>query len=216
MNIAEVKRLYEIEFWTLRRIAEHFQTNHHMIKRKLEAAGVVLDSRCRRFGRPITNERKAQIGNQSRGRKAWNKGIRTNEKTVRRMMKSRMRTNIDLDVYSNLDKLQFLVRLTSKHYQYLGSDETRKAFLDKFYFDTQFNFLYDQWQSTGENKWYIPSLDHKISKFNGAIWDIDNLQFLTWFENRAKAEMNQDEWEKFKIDTHTTSDLFLMPSKLEN
>lgn len=32
--------------------------------------------------------------------------------------------------------------------------------------------------------------------------------FLTWFENRAKAEMNQDEWDYFKINTNTKSELF--------
>ena len=46
------------------------------------------------------------------------------------------------------------------------------------------------------------------SKFNGENWNLNNLQFLTWFENRAKAEMNQDEWEEFKRNTNTRSDLF--------
>jgi len=120
-----------------------------------------------------------------------------------------MRTEIDLGIYKDLYKLQFLIKITSKHRKHIAfNDDARKAFLDKFYFDTQFNKIYDRWQESGENKWYIPSLDHKVSKFNGENWGLDNLQFLTWFENRAKAEMNQDEWDLFKIETNTKSDLF--------
>ena len=120
-----------------------------------------------------------------------------------------MRSLIDLDIYPDLYRLQFLFRITSRHFKHLGyCDGVRKEFLDKFYFDEQFNRLYDRWQESGENKWYYPSIDHISSKFNGENWNLDNLQFLTWFENRAKAEMNQDEWEKFKVNTNTKSDLF--------
>ena len=28
--------------------------------------------------------------------------------------------------------------------------------------------------------------------------DVDNLQFLTWFENRAKNNLSQEEWNKIK------------------
>jgi len=28
---------------------------------------------------------------------------------------------------------------------------------------------------------------------------IDNLQFLTWFENRAKCDMSQEDWNKVKL-----------------
>ena len=46
-----------------------------------------------------------------------------------------------------------------------------------------------------------------ISK--GGTYDIENLQVLTWFENRAKCDMNQEEWEKFKKETNTTSAYFV-------
>ena len=41
------------------------------------------------------------------------------------------------------------------------------------------------------------------------LCDLDNIQFLTWFENRAKAEMSQQEWDIFKKKTNTKSDLFI-------
>jgi hypothetical protein len=44
---------------------------------------------------------------------------------------------------------------------------------------------------------------------NGGGWSLDNLCFLTWFENRAKADMSADEWAAFRRQTNTTSDLFI-------
>ena len=209
MQVSEVCNLYKVERWTLRRIAEKFGTNHHRIKRILAGEGIEITNE-RRIREPMPEAQRALIGNATRGRKAWNKGVRANEQQIRKYIKARMRTKIDLDLYEDLNKLQLLIRLTSKHFKHLGvNDEVRKAFLDKFYFDEAFNKIYDKWQLTGENKWYFPSLDHKVSKFNGENWELDNLQFLTWFENRAKAEMNQDEWDKFKSETNTKSDLFI-------
>lgn len=209
MTLIEVCHLYQVEKWTLRRIADNFKTDHHRIKRILIAGGVVITNE-NRLRAPLTDEHKKKIGEKSRGRKAWNKGMRADELTIRRLIKSRMRTLIDLDIYPDLYRLQFLIRITSRHLKHLWyCDGVRKAFLDKFYFDEQFNRLYDRWQESGENKWYYPSIDHISSKFNGENWNLDNLQFLTWFENRAKAEMNQDEWEKFKVNTNTKSDLFI-------
>jgi len=209
MKIGEVTKLYEVELWTLRRIADHFGTNHHRIKNMLIANGVQITNQ-KRFAKPFSEERKKAVGDKSRGRIAWNKGERTNESSVRKMMKGRMRTKIDLDAYPDLYKLQFLVKLTSRHFQYLGcTDEKRKAFLDKFYFDPAFNTLYDKWQESGEDKWLYPSIDHMVSKNNGGTFELSNLQFITWFENRAKADMNHDEWEEFKKATNTKSDLFV-------
>lgn len=208
METKEVKRLYVNEMWTLRRVAKHFGTNHHRVKRMLVALGVEITNE-HRFREPMPVGRRAEIGRRSMGHKAWNKGIAANEGQIRRMMKARMRTSIDLDAYPDLNRLQLLVRLTSKHFKHFGMDADRKAFLDRFYFDAQFNRIYDKWEESGKNKWLIPSLDHKVSKCNGGSWELDNLQFLTWFENRAKAEMNQDEWESFKQSTQTKSDLFV-------
>ena len=209
MTVVEVCRLYQVERWTLRRIADEFGTDHHRVKRMLIAAGVEITN-SGRIRAPMPGERRKRIGDATRGRKPWNKGDRANEQEIRKYIKARMRTQIDLDAYPVLAKLQFLIRITSRHHKHLGaSDAVRKAFLDKFYFDERFNRIYDKWRDTGENKWYYPSLDHKVSKFNGENWDLENLQFLTWFENRAKAEMNQSEWEEFKRQTCTKSALFI-------
>jgi len=38
-----------------------------------------------------------------------------------------------------------------------------------------------------------------LSAYNGGCNMIDNLQFLTWFENRAKCDMSQEDWNKVKL-----------------
>ena len=43
-----------------------------------------------------------------------------------------------------------------------------------------------------------PSLDHIIPISQGGKSCFDNFQILTWFENRCKNDMTQEEWDKIK------------------
>lgn len=43
-----------------------------------------------------------------------------------------------------------------------------------------------------------PSIDHIIPKAKGRTNAIENLQFLTWFENRCKNDMSQENWNNLK------------------
>lgn len=90
-----------------------------------------------------------------------------------------------------------------------------KNMIQYFYNDNQFNKIYKFWKENTYFKgdtfydWAKPSIDHIIPKSKGGTDEIDNLQFLTVFENLAKRDMTQVEWEKFKKQTHTTSDYFI-------
>jgi hypothetical protein len=90
-------------------------------------------------------------------------------------------------------------------------------FINKFYYDKQFNLLYKIW-NTDEYKanknntyynWHKPSIDHIIPKSKGGKEDISNYQFLTVFENLCKRDMTMNEWEQFLKETDTQSDLFI-------
>lgn len=41
-------------------------------------------------------------------------------------------------------------------------------------------------------------IDHIIPKAKGGTNSLDNLQFLSWFENRCKNDMSQEEWKVLK------------------
>ena len=83
-----------------------------------------------------------------------------------------------------------------------------------FYNDIQFNKVYEFWQNhKKEEKTFYdlakPSLDHIIPKSRGGSNKKENLQFLTVFENLAKRDMTQEEWNNFKEKTKTSSQYFI-------
>jgi len=43
-----------------------------------------------------------------------------------------------------------------------------------------------------------PSLDHIVPKSKGGSLFVDNLQFISWLENRAKMNIDQDAWNLIK------------------
>lgn len=89
-----------------------------------------------------------------------------------------------------------------------------KQLVEYFWADKQFNVLYNTWQEKGKNintfyDWWRPSLDHIIPKSRGGLNTLNNFQFLTYYENHNKLDMTWEEWQQFKLDTHTTSELFI-------
>lgn len=89
-----------------------------------------------------------------------------------------------------------------------------ESFIERFYFDEQFNSIYNNWISNKQldetfYDWRKPSVDHIVPLSRGGSHDIDNLQFLTVYENLNKRDMTEEEWENFKRNTHTSSDLFI-------
>jgi len=204
----EVVRLYTKERFTLRMVAEKLGTNHHTIKRILIRNNVAITRQNRL--RIFTQEHKDKISKACKGRVGWASGKTLPESFCRANMKGRMGTKIDLDQYADYEKLKLLSGILSRHKKHLcQNDAMRKAFLDKFYFDPAFNAIYDLWISSGKNKWYYPSIDHIEPKSNGGNFALDNLRFITWFENRAKADMTFADWNTFKEKTGTCSRLFI-------
>jgi hypothetical protein len=209
MDENEVVRLYVEQGYTLRMIADELGTNHHMVRRVLTRHGVTITQQGRKR-KPFTNEHRRKISEASKGRPSWSAGKVLPESFRRANMRGKLGTSIDLSKYADYARLSFLTRFLSKRREFIGfNDSVREPFLDKFYFDEQFNRIYDAWIASGQSKWWRPTLDHKHSQSNGGNWELENLQFLTWFENRAKAEMNDDEWLSFCVATNTQSDLFI-------
>lgn len=121
--------------------------------------------------------------------------------------------------YENWDKFSFLhqslMRTSGIKINELNNKNEYKRFFEYFWHNKQFNSLYNLWIKKKNDEhntfydWWKPSLDHKIPKSRGGTNSLDNFQFLTYYENHNKLDMTWDEWQQFKYNTGTTSDLYL-------
>ena len=91
--------------------------------------------------------------------------------------------------------------------------EEYKKYIEYFYNQKEFNILYNNWNRNKiTNTFYDlakPSLDHIIPKSKGGTDLLENLQFLSLFENLCKRDMTMNEWYDFMNKTNTKSDLFI-------
>ena len=119
-----------------------------------------------------------------------------------------------LDSFDDFDKFLFIhrtIRTAIGNFSSLEKDKY-KELINYFYNQKQFNDIYKFWLSQEKTNtfydWAKPSIDHIIPKTKGGTNDLNNLQYLTVYENLNKRDMTMKEWEQFKKETHTTSDYF--------
>lgn len=211
MDIDKIKQMYVKDQMSLREIASMLESNHKLIGRILKREGIEIKKRNKL--RVFTDEHRRKISEATKGRVGAWLGKKMPEEANRKNMVAKLsRPSVTLEIlnkYEDFERLKFLNGAIARHRKEFQSDEKYISYLDKFYYDKTFNTLYDNWINSGKNKWYVPSIDHINPKSKGGLCDLDNIQFLTWFENRAKAEMSQQEWDIFKKKTNTKSDLFI-------
>ena len=83
--------------------------------------------------------------------------------------------------------------------QELYTEQWLKGFMNKFYYDDQFNKYYNDWLNIENRAEYAkPSIDHIIPLIKGGTWDLSNLRIVPWCVNRAKYNFMPDEWEDKK------------------
>jgi hypothetical protein len=149
-----------------------------------------------------SKQHRENISKACKGRVSWSKGKKMPIESLYKNMISHLKYNVTMEwltQFKDIEKLKFLNRSISRGRDKKGfNDSVYIQFIEKFYNDPQFNYLYDKWKTTN-NKWMRPSLDHINAKCKGGDCLIENLQFLTWFENRTKMDMTQEEWKNVKI-----------------
>jgi hypothetical protein len=166
---------------SMRQIALDFETNHKRISRILKGKNI-----------------------QTRKPKNF-RGVKKFECDTERLYNN-MATHLRFDVsyqwlmqFKDFKKLKLLNDvITDRNGRWEVDTEWYKEYLLKFYSDKQFNSIYHKWCLSGYVKYKKPSIDHIIPKAKGGTNDLENLQFLSWFENRCKNDMTQSEWDILK------------------
>ena len=198
MNDKKIIELYNSGH-TLRHISDIFNSNHHMIKRILIRNGIEITKR--KTLKPYTDEHKQKVGAASKGRRCWSKGLKMTREHNLKNMKAHLKYDVTIEwlsKFEDIEKLKYLNRSLSRRRDCEGfTTEIYIQFIERFYIDRKFNELYHKWIETND-KWIKPSLDHIVAKCNGGSLLIDNLQFISWLENRAKTDINQELWNRMK------------------
>jgi hypothetical protein len=141
---------------------------------------------------------------KERGYKTFSRGkkppIHDNVKReyMRLKFKDEKDCDIDLSLYPDYARLSLLSRRYS-HYRWKWSLKfSRLEFFNYFYFNSQFNSVFDDWIASEHHDLLTPSFDHIVPTSRGGLSSLDNLQCLPIWENRAKYNLTQDEWDLFK------------------
>ena len=114
--------------------------------------------------------------------------------------------------FNDFDKFLFIHRALTNTINLINIDISKyKEYVEFFYSQKQFNKLYSFWKKQERvfYDWAKPSIDHIIPKSKGGTNELNNLQFLTVFENLTKRDMTMKEWEEFKKSTNTYSRYFI-------
>ena len=167
---------------SMRRIALELDTNHNLISRILNGKNI-----------------QTRKPNNLRGIKKFE----CDNERLYNNMATHLRFNVSYEwlmQFKDFNKLKLLNDvITNRGGRWSVDTEWYKEYLLKFYNEKQFNSIYHKWCLSGYEKYKKPSLDHIIPKAKGGTNDIENLQFLSWFENRCKNDMTQTEWNNLKL-----------------
>lgn len=164
---------------SLRSVATKYNTNHHRIKRILTENGVsIRQPKNTRGLRKYETLLQSKYGN----------------------MKNHLRFNVDLDWLMQFD-FEVLKTLneaiTNRDGRWDMTSDEYMRYIEYFYNNAQFLLVYEKYKNN-PCKYTKPSIDHIIPKAKGGTNELNNLQFLSWFENRCKNDMTQVEWNMLK------------------
>jgi len=185
-NEDEVIRLYTIEKISIVNIAKMLQINQKTISKFLKSKNIKIKY-------IFTEEHKEKMRGLNPNKNKDKKGKKLSIAHNYKNMSVHLRYDVDylwLMQFENFEKLKFLNLNVTKDRDFKFDTDIYKNYILKFYYDDNFNNIYDKWIKNDKNKWLRPSLDHIIprSKNNNTdnkLDNIDNLRFLTWFENRC-------------------------------
>ena len=153
----------------------------------------------------MTDKHKKNLSKACKGRQSWNKGLRGvyPKESLYKNMKGHLRFDVFLEwlnQFEDINKLKLLNKcVTVRGNRFVVNTEWYIGYIEKFYNDKKFNLIYKNWIQNNKDKYLMPTIEHKKAKSKGGNNDINNLEFLTWFENRCKDDIDYDVWQGMKM-----------------
>lgn len=194
----EIAAAYEPGVTSLRALADRFGTNHHVVRRALQDAGIPI---VKAKKRPVSAESRRRMSEAKKGfRPAW-LGKPVSRGQLYANMKSHLRFDVSIEwlsQFSDFEKLKMLNMAISHSERFPRETDWYHRYVEHFYYDQQFNYVYLAWIISDKDPWKRPSIDHIHPSSQGGLGDLENLQFLSWFENRCKNHLSQEVWSDLK------------------
>lgn len=198
MKEQEILAKYRLGITSVREVARLSGVSNHRVKRVLLKHGVLpIKSKAK----PFSETHRRNISKACKGRKGWCKGLRMSRLTRLKNLLGHSRFEVSLEWAErfHLDALMcFNMMLTPRSGRWAWTTEQYVAFVERFHDDQQFLSVFRKWVEGGKKKYQKPSIDHIIPKSRGGDDSLENLQILSWFENRAKNDLTAAEWQQIK------------------
>lgn len=185
---------YEPGVTSQRYLAAMFGTSNHVVRRALRDAGVAVVPAKKP---PASLETRKKMSEAKKGvRPPW-----AGKPLSRDRLYGNMQSHLRFDVskewllqFEDFEKLKMLNAAIGHSERFPSETEWYRRYIERFYYDAQFNYVYLAWVVSDKDPWKRPSIDHIHPASQGGLGDLDNLQFLSWFENRCKNHLSQEVW----------------------
>lgn len=196
---------------TLRDLSKKYKIHHVSISALLKRHNIKVRRTGARIGHPVKDSTR-QIFSKIHKNNKYSLGKAQKDTTKLKIIATKWGLDHSkLLCYQNYEKVhQITIWLNSERNIPSFDGAVKLKYLHYFYNDPVFTAIWDRWIISNKEPAYKPSIDHKVPFTKGGSADLDNLQVITWFENRAKGNMTLDEWSSFKKLNNLKCDLFVL------
>ena len=200
-DIDSIIESYKSGKHSIKSIAHDYNASTHRISRLLKDNNIEILQPNRKTDKRVKDLERRQQSNSIKYETPMGKYKHTKQQLVQNMESHIMYRVPDMWFmqFEDIDKVKILN--TALNYSVRTrkiSDEEYMKYIETFYYDANFNLLYDLYIKSGFIDWYYPSLDHILPRSLGGLDSVDNFQFVSRLENRLRCNTPLSVWAKLR------------------